>query len=78
MEKVRQQIGSGIRVYHIGGDVYAECLSESAIFIQSLNLNKRENWIPSKVINLIYTVRLFMESLKPLNINLNFMKKNKF
>ena len=34
-EQCRKLIGRGVRLYHLGGDVYAECLAEHPIFIQS-------------------------------------------
>ncbi|EDV24960.1 uncharacterized protein TRIADDRAFT_50301 [Trichoplax adhaerens] len=49
IENTRRHIGKGVHLYYVGGEVYAECLSESSIFVQSRNCNYHHNFHPTTV-----------------------------
>ncbi|XP_063695250.1 mothers against decapentaplegic homolog 3-like [Bolinopsis microptera] len=49
VEKCRKQIGKGIHLQYVQGEVHAVCLSDSSIFVQSQNCNQRNGWHPNTV-----------------------------
>jgi len=49
IEQTRMYIGKGVRIYRSGASVYAECLSECAIFIQSASFNREYGYKPDHV-----------------------------
>ncbi|XP_015589541.1 mothers against decapentaplegic homolog 9-like [Cephus cinctus] len=49
IEHTRRHIGQGVRLYYVGGELYAECLSESAVFFQSTNCNALHLFSPNTV-----------------------------
>ncbi len=40
---------SGVHLYYVGGEVYAECLSDTSIFVQSRNCNYHHGFHPTTV-----------------------------
>ena len=44
IEQTRRHIGKGVNLFYVGGEVFAECVSEGAIFVQSPNANLRAGW----------------------------------
>ncbi|KAF8561592.1 hypothetical protein P879_06211 [Paragonimus westermani] len=50
VETTRRHIGRGLRLHHVGNEVYLECLSDAAIFVQSPSCNHYHNWHPATVV----------------------------
>lgn len=49
IENTRRHIGKGVHLYYVGGEVFAECLSESPLFVQSRNCNRSNGFHPTTV-----------------------------
>lgn len=49
IDKARRFIGRGVQLFHIRGNIFAECLSVNPVFVQSPIANKRFNWHPATV-----------------------------
>ncbi|XP_022686736.1 protein mothers against dpp-like isoform X3 [Varroa jacobsoni] len=52
IENTRRHIGRGVNLYYVSGEVYAECLSDSAIFVQSRNCNQAHDFNPTTVVKI--------------------------
>lgn len=48
----------GVHLYYVGGEVYAECLSDSSIFVQSRNCNFHHSFHPTTVCKIPSTCSL--------------------
>ena len=49
IEQIRKHIGRGVKLLYVGGEVWAECVGDNAIFVQSANANLSYNWHPATV-----------------------------
>ncbi|CAF1394594.1 unnamed protein product [Rotaria sp. Silwood1] len=58
IDKARRYIGRGVKLFHIRGNVFAECLSDNPVFVQSPIANKRFSWHPATVCKIPPNVRL--------------------
>lgn len=61
IENTRQHIGRGVNLCYTGGELYVECLSDSAIFVQSRNCNHRNGFHLSTVCKIPpgYSLKIF-------------------
>ncbi len=80
IEQTRRHIGKGVRLFFDQNEreVYAECLSDSAIFVQSRNCNYSHGFLPTTVCKIppgcslkIFSFNEFAELLRK-NVNLGF------
>lgn len=49
INRIRCSIGRGVKLFHIRGNVFAECLSGNSVFVQSPIANRRHSWHPATV-----------------------------
>lgn len=52
IEMTRHYIGKGLQLSYENGQVFAECLSENPVFVQSPNCNQRYNWHLATVVKI--------------------------
>ncbi|CAF1032120.1 unnamed protein product [Adineta ricciae] len=58
IDKARRHIGRGVKLFHIRGNVFAECISDNPVFVQSPITNQRLSWHPATVCKIPSKVRL--------------------
>jgi MAD (mothers against decapentaplegic) family protein 1 len=58
IENTRRHIGKGVQLHYVGGALFAECNSDSAIFVQSRNCNHQRGFHLSTVIKIPPTCSL--------------------
>lgn len=58
IENTRRHIGKGVQLHYVGGALYAECNSDSAVFVQSRNCNHQRGFHLSTVIKIPPTCSL--------------------
>ena len=49
IDKARRHIGRGVKLFHTRGNVFAECISDNPVFVQSPITNQRLSWHPATV-----------------------------
>jgi hypothetical protein len=49
IDKARRYIGRGVKLSQIRGNIFAECVSDNPVFVQSPIANKRFSWHPATV-----------------------------
>jgi hypothetical protein len=49
IDRARRYIGRGVKLFHTRGNVFAECVSDNPVFVQSPITNKRFAWHPATV-----------------------------
>jgi hypothetical protein len=64
IDKARKFIGRGVKLFHIRGNVFAECISDNPVFVQSLITNKRFSWHPATVCKIPPSKFNFFEKLQ--------------
>lgn len=71
VENCRKHIGRGVHIYNDNGDIYVECLSDCAIFIQSRICNQERGFHPNTVCKLPsgYSLRIFQSALFAKQLN---------
>jgi hypothetical protein len=69
IDKARRHIGRGVKLFHIRGNVFAECISDNPVFVQSPITNQRLSWHPATVCKIPPSNILFVFIKKTISIN---------
>ncbi|XP_003377797.1 mothers against decapentaplegic protein [Trichinella spiralis] len=72
IENTRRHIGRGVQLSYIRGEVYAECFSDNAIFVQSRNCNYHHGFHPTTSVQRGFEA--VYELTKMCTIRLSFVK----
>ncbi|BFZ09566.1 hypothetical protein BsWGS_12605 [Bradybaena similaris] len=61
IENTRRHIGKGVHLCYLRGEIFAECMSGSSIFIQSRNFNYSNNFHPTTVCKILpnHSLKIF-------------------
>ena len=73
VEQTRKNIGRGVKLYYRGGDggVIAECLSDTAIFVQSFICNRINKWHAATVCKVPPGCNIEIFNIREFNLLLN-------
>jgi MAD (mothers against decapentaplegic) family protein 2/3 len=67
IDRARRYIGRGVKLFHTRGNVFAECLSDNPVFVQSPITNRRFSWHPATVCKIPPSKNFELRKLKNLS-----------